>query len=140
VSHRTRVKSVIKHFCQWLIDEKEALKRNPASSIEIKAQQQLAPRVLEPDQRFVLRNLIEKEDNLRGQALFGVTGSFRDFHTLSPEASLSSQSTSLAEMREGRQQSSNDACIASFTANRHTTRSHGAMVLALAYKNPKMIW
>ncbi|HEY4034345.1 MAG TPA: tyrosine-type recombinase/integrase [Ktedonobacteraceae bacterium] len=72
VSHCTRVKSVIKHFCQWLIDEKEALKRNPTSRIEIKAQQQLAPRVLEPDQRFVLRNLVEKGDDLRGKALFAL--------------------------------------------------------------------
>ena len=72
VSHRTRVKSVIKHFCQWLIDEKEALKRNPTSGIDIKAQQQLAPRVLEPDQRLVLRNLVEKADDLRGAALFAL--------------------------------------------------------------------
>src|SRR5207302_963161 len=72
VSHRTRVKSVIKHFCQWLIDEKEALKRNPTSGIEIKAQQQLAPRVLEPDQRFILCNLVEKADDLRGKALFAL--------------------------------------------------------------------
>ena len=72
VSHRTRVKSVIKHFCQWLIDEKEALKRNPTRGIEIKAQQQLAPRVLEPDQRLVLRNLVEKADDLRGAALFAL--------------------------------------------------------------------
>ena len=72
VSHRTRVKSVIKHFCQWLIDEKEALKRNPTSGIEIKAQQLLAPRVLSPDQRFVLHNLVEKTDDVRGQALFAL--------------------------------------------------------------------
>src|SRR6266487_1611638 len=72
VSHRTRVKSVIKHFGQWLIDEKEALKRNPTSGIEIKAQQQLAPRILEPDQRLVLRNLVEKADDLRGAALFAL--------------------------------------------------------------------
>src|SRR5947209_3027582 len=70
VSHRTRVKSVIKHFCQWLIDEKDLLKRNPTTGIEIKAQQTLAPRVLSPDQRFVLRNLVEKADDLRGKALF----------------------------------------------------------------------
>ena len=31
VSHRTRVKSVIKHFCQWLIDEKEALEKQSSS-------------------------------------------------------------------------------------------------------------
>ncbi len=72
VSHRTRVKSVIKHFCQWLIDEKDALKRNPTNGIEIKAQQQLAPRVLEPDQRLVLRNLVEKADDPRGAALFAL--------------------------------------------------------------------
>jgi site-specific recombinase XerD len=72
VSHRTRVKSVIKHFCQWLIDEKEALKRNPTSGIEIKAQQALAPRILSPDQRFVLRNLVEKADDVRGKALFAL--------------------------------------------------------------------
>lgn len=72
VSHRTRVKSVIKHFCQWLIDEKEALKRNPTSGIEIKAQQLLAPRVLSPDQRFVLHNLVEKADDVRGKALFAL--------------------------------------------------------------------
>src|SRR5450631_2586518 len=28
VSHRTRVKSVLKQFCQWLIEEKGVLKRN----------------------------------------------------------------------------------------------------------------
>src|SRR5438045_8952337 len=29
VSHRTRVKSVLSSFCQWLIDEYGLLKRNP---------------------------------------------------------------------------------------------------------------
>lgn len=72
VSHRTRVKSVIKHFCQWLIEEKELLKRNPTSAITIKTPQQLAPRILSPDQRFVLRNLVEKADDLRGQTLFAL--------------------------------------------------------------------
>jgi site-specific recombinase XerD len=72
VSHRTRVKSVIKHFCQWLIEEKAALTRNPTRGIEIKAQQMLAPRVLSPDQRFVLRNLVEKADDVRGQALLAL--------------------------------------------------------------------
>lgn len=72
ISHRTRVKSVIKQFCQWLIDEKEVLKRNPTKGIEISTQQTLAPRVLSPDQRFVLRNLVEKADDLRGKALFAL--------------------------------------------------------------------
>jgi len=72
VSHRTRVKSVIKHFCQWLIEDKEVLKRNPTNAITIKTLQQLAPRILSPDQRFVLRNLVEKADDIRGQALFAL--------------------------------------------------------------------
>src|SRR2546429_8728211 len=49
VSHRTRVKTVINGFCQWLIEEKQALIRNPTRGVEIKAQQVLAPRILSPD-------------------------------------------------------------------------------------------
>jgi site-specific recombinase XerD len=64
--------SFLTQFCQWLIDEKEALKRNPTRSIEINAQQTLAPPVLSPDQRFVLRHLVEKADDLRGKALFAL--------------------------------------------------------------------
>ncbi len=60
VSHRMRVKSVISQFCQWLIEEKEALRRNPIRGVEIKVQQTLAPRILLPDQRFVLRTLIRE--------------------------------------------------------------------------------
>jgi site-specific recombinase XerD len=72
VSHCTRVKSVINHFSQWLIEDKKVLKRNPTRGVEIKVQQQLAPRILSPDQRFVLRTLIEKEGDLRGKAIFAL--------------------------------------------------------------------
>lgn len=72
VSHRIRVKSVVKQFCQWLIEEKEAIQRNPTRGIEVKAQQHLSPRELSPDQRFVLRSLVEKDDDLRGKALFAL--------------------------------------------------------------------
>ncbi len=61
LNHRTRVKSVINHFCQWLIEDKEVLRWNPTRGVEIKVQQQLSPRILSPDQRFVLRTLIEKD-------------------------------------------------------------------------------
>src|SRR6266700_1110286 len=44
VSHRTRVKSVLSSFCQWLIEEYGLLKRNPARGLEIPVQQVLAPR------------------------------------------------------------------------------------------------
>jgi len=72
VSHRTRVKTVINGFCQWLIEEKQALTRNPTRGVEIKAQQVLAPRILSPDQRFVLHTLLEKEADLRGKAIFAL--------------------------------------------------------------------
>src|SRR5258708_857234 len=72
VSHRTRVKTVINGFCQWLIEEKQALTRNPTRGVEIKAQQALAPRVLSPDQRFVLCNLLEKAGDLRGKVIFAL--------------------------------------------------------------------
>src|SRR6266699_2112509 len=72
VSHRTRVKSVINHFCQWLIEDKEVLRRNPTRGVEVKVQQTLAPRILSPDQRFVLRTLIEKDGDLRGKAIFAL--------------------------------------------------------------------
>src|SRR5260221_14766236 len=72
VSRRQRVQTDLKQFCHWLVDEKEAIKRNVTRGIEIKAQQTLAPRVLSPDQRFVLRNLVENADDLRGKALFAL--------------------------------------------------------------------
>jgi site-specific recombinase XerD len=72
VSHRSRVKSVLSGFCQWLMEEKEAIRRNPTRGIKIEAQQTLAPRVLEPDQRFVLRTLVDQDEDLRGKAIFAL--------------------------------------------------------------------
>src|SRR5260370_3850798 len=72
VSHRTRSKSVLSGFCQWLVDEHGLLKRNPARGVEIPAQQVLAPRILEEDQRSILRTLVEQADDLRGEALFAL--------------------------------------------------------------------
>ncbi len=72
VSHRTRVKSVISSFCQWLIDEYGLLKRNPTRGLELPAQQVLAPRVLSDEQRTILRTLVEQAEDLRGEALFAL--------------------------------------------------------------------
>jgi site-specific recombinase XerD len=72
VSHRVRVKSVLSNFCQWLIDEQGLLKRNPARSLEIPAQQVLAPRVLSDEQRVLLRILVEQAEDVRGEALFAL--------------------------------------------------------------------
>lgn len=72
LSHRVRVKSVLSNFCQWLIDEQELLKRNPARNLELPAQQILAPRILSEKQRIILRVLVEQAEDLRGKALFAL--------------------------------------------------------------------
>ncbi len=72
VSHRTRVKSVISNFCQWLIDEHGFLKRNPARGLEVPPQQVLAPRILSEEQRSILRTVVEQTEDLRGEALFAL--------------------------------------------------------------------
>ncbi len=72
VSHRMRVKAVAGGFARWLIEEKELLRRNPARGVEVPAQAVLAPRQLSPDQRYVLRTLVERADDARGAALFAL--------------------------------------------------------------------
>lgn len=72
VSHRSRVKSVLKQFCQWLIEEQGVLSRNPTRGIEVKAQEILTPRVLSPEQRLVLCHLVDHHADLRGQAIFAL--------------------------------------------------------------------
>ncbi len=71
VSHRARVKSAVSGFARWLIEEKGVLRRNPTRGVDIPAQPLLAPRQLSPDQRYVLRELVE-QDNPRGAALFAL--------------------------------------------------------------------
>ncbi len=72
VSHRARVKSAASSFARWLIEEQGLLRRNPARGVEIPAQPLLAPRQLSPDQRYVLCNLMERADDIRGAALFAL--------------------------------------------------------------------
>lgn len=72
VSHRSRVKSVLKQFCRWLIEEQGVLAHNPTRGIEIKAQEIQTPRVLSPDQRFVLCQLVDQHADLRGKAIFAL--------------------------------------------------------------------
>ena len=72
ISHRTRIKSVVGGFAQWLIEERGLLQRNPARSVVVPAQPLLAPRQLDPDQRYVLRSLVERDDDLRSAALFAL--------------------------------------------------------------------
>ncbi len=72
VSHRARLKAAVGGFAQWLIREGCALQRNPTDGIEIPAETMRAPRQLGETQRLILRELVEKADDLRGTAMFAL--------------------------------------------------------------------
>ncbi len=72
VSHRSRVKSVAGGFAGWLIEEKGLLRKNPTRGVEVPAQALLAPRRLSSDQRYVLKNLVERDGKVRSEALFSL--------------------------------------------------------------------
>lgn len=71
-NHRAKVKSAVSGFAQWLVEERYLLRRNPARRVEIPPRQQLAPRILSPDQRYVLKNLVERDGEARSAALFAL--------------------------------------------------------------------
>ncbi|MDP9485840.1 MAG: tyrosine-type recombinase/integrase [Actinomycetota bacterium] len=71
-SHRAKAKSAISGFATWLVEEKGLLRRNPTRGVEVPASQLLAPRRLSPDQRYVLKNLVEKEGSPRSAAIFAL--------------------------------------------------------------------
>ena len=71
-SHRLRTKSAISGFAIWLVEEKGLLRRNPTRGVEIPAQPLLAPRRLSPDQRYVLKNLVERDGAVRSAAIFAL--------------------------------------------------------------------
>jgi site-specific recombinase XerD len=72
VSHRARMKAAASGFARWLIEEKELMRRNPTRGVEVPAQAALAPRRLTPDQRYVLKNLVERDGTPRTAALFAL--------------------------------------------------------------------
>jgi site-specific recombinase XerD len=72
VNHRARVKSTISSFARWLMEEKGLLQRNPTRGVDLPSQQMLAPRQLSEDQRYILRTLVEQENDRRGAALFAL--------------------------------------------------------------------
>ncbi|MCA9896220.1 MAG: tyrosine-type recombinase/integrase, partial [Anaerolineae bacterium] len=71
-SHRNIVKAAASSFAEWLIEDKELLGRNPTRRIQIEAKPMMAPRMLTFDQRYVLKNLVERANNPRGAALFAL--------------------------------------------------------------------
>lgn len=72
IAHRARVKSAVSGFARWLIEEKGILQRNPTRGLNIPPQPLLAPRQLSADQRYLLRNLIERDGAPRSEALFAL--------------------------------------------------------------------
>src|SRR6266702_8636688 len=72
INHRARVKSTISSFARWLMEEKGLLLRNPTRGVDLPSQQVLAPRQLSEDQRYILRLLVEQEEDRRGAAIFAL--------------------------------------------------------------------
>ena len=72
INHRTRVKSTISNFAQFLIEEKGLLQRNPTRGIDLPPLPLHAPRQLSEEQRSILCSLIEQVDDRRGSALFAL--------------------------------------------------------------------
>jgi len=71
-SHKHLARSALSGFCTWLIEEQGVLEKNPTRGIIIPPQAALAPRVLSEEQRYVLRDLVEREADLRGTAAFAL--------------------------------------------------------------------
>jgi len=73
-SHCKRVKSVLRNFCQWLVDDQRILSHNPVRGVKLSQpspSRSPSPRTLSPQQRAILQNLAQQDD-LRGQALFAL--------------------------------------------------------------------
>jgi site-specific recombinase XerD len=71
-SHKKQARAAISGFCRWLIEDKRLLDRNPATRISIPPQALLAPKELNEDQRYAIKNLVERESDLRGKAAFAL--------------------------------------------------------------------
>lgn len=72
VSHRERIKAALGGFSRWLIEDRALLRHNPTWGIHIASEGKLAPRELELEQRLILRDLVERADDLRGEAIFAL--------------------------------------------------------------------
>ncbi|WP_322489340.1 tyrosine-type recombinase/integrase [Chloroflexus sp.] len=72
ISDRTRVRAVLSSFARFLIEDQGVLRRNPTRQVVVPPQTILAPRELTEDQRYVLESLVERDDTLRGAAIFAL--------------------------------------------------------------------
>ena len=68
---RSKALSALRRFCQWAVDEGH-LRRNPARAMERPTVVAMAPTELSPDQRFVLKQLVEQHTTRRFEAIFAL--------------------------------------------------------------------
>jgi len=71
-SYKKQARAALSGFCRWLQEDQQLLSRNPVRGVSIPAQALLAPRELSKDQRYVIRDLVEREADLRGKAAFAL--------------------------------------------------------------------
>jgi len=71
-SYKKQARAALSGFCRWLQEDHQLLFRNPVRGVSIPAQALLAPRELSRDQRYVIRDLVEREADLRGKAVFAL--------------------------------------------------------------------
>ena len=71
-SYKKQARAALSGFCRWLLEDHQLLDRNPARGVSIPAQALLAPRELSEDQRYVVRDQMEREADLRGKAAFAL--------------------------------------------------------------------
>lgn len=72
VSHRQRIKTCVSGFARWLADDQGVAVRNPARGVRVPANEMKTPRQLTAEQRVVLRQLVERADEVRDSALFAL--------------------------------------------------------------------
>lgn len=72
VAHQNKVRAAISRFAKWLVEEKHMLLSNPVQETHVPPQVPLIPREFTDEQRFVLQNLMERQPNLRGKAIFAL--------------------------------------------------------------------
>jgi len=71
-SYKKQARAALSGFCRWLQEDHQLLDRNPAHGVGLPAQVLLVPRELPEDQRYVVRDLVEREADLRGKAAFAL--------------------------------------------------------------------
>jgi site-specific recombinase XerD len=71
-SYKKQARAALSGFCRWLHEDQHLLSRNPVRGVSIPAQALLAPRELSTDQRYVIRDLVEREADVRGKAAFAL--------------------------------------------------------------------